>query len=259
MARYYFVATALPPLQMGTPPEISFDELMFLLEVNLSSKDLEKVKILRRFYDVLNIRCMLKGDPFQSHGNMTQQQLDEALHGFNGVPQYIFDFLHKYDSAQERLQNFSELFSAYFKHESANAKGFLHEFLEFNHHWRLILAALRAKDLGRDLLKELQFEDPNDPIVAQLIVQKDASSIEPPDGFEDLKTLYEEHKDNPLGLMQALLNWNFYRIEDILGVDLFSIDRILGYMAQLSALEKWFELDKQKGLEFVDTLVKEPL
>lgn len=258
MKRYYFAASALPPLDMNLPPEISFDDLVVILEENLTAEDLEKIKVLRRYYDVENIRNMLLNEPFLKYGNLDRQQIEEAINGFNGLPSYFHDFLERYQTKEDRLKNFSSLLADYYRYELEKSKGFLHKYLQLNREWRLVFTAMRAKKLGRDLLKELQFEDPLDPFVAELIVQKESSTIDPPAGYEELKNIYDAHADSPLELMKAMLEWRFHRLEDYLGTDLFSIERIMGYFLQLIALEQWYELDNKIGIKFVDSIVKEP-
>ena len=41
--------------------------------------------------------------------------------------------------------------------------------------------------------------------------------------------------------------------------DMFSIDRVLGYHAQLLIVEQWMELDEQQGKAIVDKMVKEAI
>jgi hypothetical protein len=104
---------------------------------------------------------------------------------------------------------------------------------------------------------ELQFEDPDDEIVAQILAQKDAKTYEPPERYSDLKALFEEHYDAPMELYQGLCEYRFEKIVQMYGIDVFSIDRILAYLARLIIVEKWLDLDKKKGIQVVDAIVKE--
>ena len=54
-----------------------------------------------------------------------------------------------------------------------------------------------------------------------------------------------------------MIEYRFKKIQDLLGTELFTIDRILGYMIQLIMIEKWNQLDKQKGKAIIDTMLKE--
>lgn len=258
MTNYYFVATALPPLQLGVPPEISFQEFEYLLEDNLTADDYAKTQVIRCYYDIQNIRAFWKKEELDPRGNLNELTLEEALLTREGLPDYVYDFLDAYDSLEDRLHYFPRLVANFFQQESEHAEGFLQEYLNFEREWRLVLTGFRAKQLGRDLAAELQFEDPQDDFVAQILAQKDAKVFLPPDGYEDLQPLFEEHGTSPLELYQAMCEYRFYKIESFLGTDLFSIDVILGYMAQLITVEKWMELDKKKGLDIMNQVVTHP-
>ncbi len=255
MTEYYFLATLLPPLQIGNPIDISFTEFEHLLNVNLKPKDLQKTQIIRRYIDIENIRNLWKEQPIDSRGNLDELELEEALLTRGGLPEYIYDFLEKYED-EERLIHFSELIHTFFKKEVSLQKGFLKKYLEFEREWRIVMVGMRAKRLGRDVSFELQHEDATDTLVSQIIAQKDAKSYEPPDGYENLKPLFEENQESPLLLHQALCEYQFSKMEEFCEGDLFSIDRILAYLVQLQIAEKWIELDKTKGLEIVDNIVK---
>lgn len=255
MTNYYFLATALPPLEIGFLPDITFIEFRDLLLANLTDADYAKTEVISRYYDIQNIRSFLKNEPIDPYGNFNVVELEEALVGREGLPDYVYRFLDTHESLSDRLRHFSSLSKDYFREEISRANGFLKDYLIFEWEWRLVLTGFRAKELGRDLLIEMQYEDPYDDFVAQIIAQKDAKNFIPPDGYQDLGIIFEEHKNDPLILHKALCEYRFQKIESMLGVDLFSIDRILGYMAQLIMVEKWMALDAQKGLKIVDKIL----
>lgn len=257
MKEYYFLATALPELQIGYPPDITFAMLMFAFKVNLTPEDYAKSLTMRRYYDIQNIRAFWRNEELDYHGCLDEVELEEALLTRIGLPEYVYEFMDKYDNKAERLKYFHALLVAYYVHETAKADGFLKEYLTFEREWRLVLTGFRAKKLGRDLAEELQFEDPYDDIVAQILAQKDAKAYEPPSRYEDLKALFEEHGSDPLQLYQALCEYQFEKIAAMCGIEMFSIGKILAYLAQLILVEKWMELDKKKGMEVVDAIVKE--
>lgn len=256
MANYYFLATLLPPLKVGSPVELGSKELDHLLRQNLSKPDLEKVMILRRLIDIENIRALWQKQPLEVGGNVDQFELEEALFTQEGIPSYVSEFLEKYLEKNERLQHFPELIHRYFTVESKNADLFLKEYLTFERQWRLVFVALRAIDLGRSLEQELQYEDPEDPFVTQLLANAKEKHFEPPEPFEGLKPIYEARKKAPLDLYQALSEWRFNHLEEKIEWENFSFERILGYIAELEICEKWLELDKRKGLEIAEEIME---
>jgi hypothetical protein len=253
MRNYYFVAASLPPLSLHERPEISFGELMARLEINLNREDLEKTKVLRRFVDIYNIRALLMEEPVDPRGNLNEKELDEALLVHAVLPGYIFDFLDQFEKVSDKIRNFSGLLARFFNEEIPKQKGFLRNYLTFEREWRLVLLALRAKQLDRDVAKELQFEDPTDPLVMHILAQKDSETYEPPQEYADLKELIASCHNDPWAEHRAFAEYRFKKIEQLAEKGLFTIDQILSYMAELMIIESMNELDAQKGNMILDT------
>ncbi|MCE5318234.1 MAG: DUF2764 domain-containing protein, partial [Parachlamydia sp.] len=176
MRNYYFLATSLPKLEIGLVPEIGLPELETLLKENLSMGDMEQVIRLRKFYDVLNIRAYWTGTPFDYWGNLDPAEMEEELltQEYGVFPRYLGTFLNEYESREERLKHFPQLLKQYFDAAVADSTGFMKWYLKFERDMRLTLVAFRARKLNRNLSAELQYEDPEEDIIAQLLAQKDA-------------------------------------------------------------------------------------
>jgi hypothetical protein len=258
MAKYYFVGTLLPSLSFDTPPEISFGKLEVLLRDNLTPRDYEKTLVIRRFFDILNLRSLWLGEDVDPKGELTPGALEEALVSRCGLPDYVYDFVDKYQKKEDRIHHFPFLLAKFFQSAENLKDPFLRFYLNFERELRLVLTAFRAKKLGRDLNVELQYENPEEDFIAQLLAHQDAKSYEPPEKYKDLKVLFEKYGDDPLALQKALDEYRFATIENFVGLeDVFSIDRILAYLSKFIIIEKWFELDKAKGIQIVDTIVRE--
>jgi hypothetical protein len=253
MGNYYFLAASLPPIALGEIPEISFEELCSRLEINLSKKDIDKVVVLRRLIDLFNLRAFLLKEPIDPRGNLVEKEIDEAILQREGYPEYVYDFLDRYETVGERVAHFSQLLFLYFTEEIGKQKGFLKRYLAFERQWRLVLLALRSKRSGRDVAKELQFEDLSDPIVAQILAQKDAEDYEPPVEYRHLKELILSCGSDPWLLHQVLGKYRFEKIEEMVSRPLFSMDWILAYMAQLLIVEHWNELSQKKGMTILQS------
>ena len=253
MSNYYYLATTLPPLEFPIVPDISFELLKESLSLNLSEKDLKKVEVLRLFVDINNIRPLLLEEEIDSRGNLSEKDLDEALLVQDFLPEFVFDFLDKYDTLPEKLKHFSELLSNFFAEEIQKQKGFLKEYLTFEREWRLVILALRAKITNRDVVKDLQFEDFNDPIVSQILAQKDAEQYDPPVEYKELKEKFLACGTDPWQQNKMLSEYRFSRIEEMVDKGQFSIEAILAYLAQLMIVEYWNELDEERGKVILDT------
>ena len=190
MGNYYFLAASLPPLAFGEKPEIRFDQFRMAAEINLNKKDNEKMILLRRITDFENVRSLLLKFPLDDRGNLSEIELDEALLTQSVLPDYFFDFLSKHNQHDQLIRNFAEVFSLYFSEEIPKQKGFVARFLNFEREFRIVLAALRAKEYKRDVIGELQFEDFSDSIVSGVLAQKDMETYEPPIEYQEIKRYF---------------------------------------------------------------------
>jgi hypothetical protein len=259
MTEYYFLASLLPHLEIGHVPFLGFFELMELLKINLTQEDLQKVERILGFIDLENLRALWTGEPLDPRGNLTKEQLEEISQSRHGVgteelPAFLFEFLEKYPTPEDRVRQFQLLFTRYLEYEIEREEGFLKNFFSFEREWRLVFIGFRAKKLGKNIDAELQFEDQTDPIVAQILAQKDSKNYEPPFEYKELKPIFEAYADTPLQLHQELYEFRFRRLQEFVEGKHFSIDRILGYLARLYLVEKWQELNVQEGLEIIDTI-----
>jgi len=241
MSRYYFLATSLPALQLGVPPEISWEELMRILQENLSPADMERVEALKRWYDVQNLRAYWEKLPIDPRGNLDKLRLEEAIVSRDLLPSYVNSYLDEYPDDAQRLKHFPKLVTDYLTDEALDHVGFLRQYINFEHDWRLVMMGLRSKMIGRDLLQELQYEDTNNPVVDSLIAQKDAKEYLPPIEYQDLATLYQQNREEPLQLFQALTRYRFDKIAEIVGLDMFSMRAILGYVVQYQLASQYVQ------------------
>lgn len=259
MKEYYFVASLLPELEIGHVPDLGMSELKELLKVNLASEDLTKTRLLLRQIDVENFRAFWAQEPLDPRGNLNKEEIEQAINDKawsrdEEFPDYLVDFLDKFTEDDERLAHFPKLLISYYSYEREHNEGFLKDYFAFQRDWQWVLVGFRARKMGKDIAVELQHEDPSDPLIAQILAQKDAAEYEPPFEYRDLKPIFEEHQDQPLELHKALYAYQFKEIVERWGVAIFTVDRILNYMARLILVEKWQELDVQKGIEVIDQI-----
>jgi len=256
--KYYFVGTYLPTLSFDTKPEMNFWELLTLLRDNLTERDFDKVRSIRRLYDLLNLRYIWLEQPIDPFGQLDEGQLEDAIVTGIGLPDYVYDFIQAHEKNSDRIRHFPFLLTQFFKYTEFHNFEFLSWYLDFERKLRLILTGFRAKKMGKDLNVELQYEDPEEDLIAQLLAQKDDKAFEPPEGFQELKQIFDKYSDDPIGLQRAVDVYRFETIEKQLeDGDPFSITRILAYVIEFIIIHKWFELDEKEGKKIIDTIAKE--
>lgn len=256
MANYYYLTSTFPRIEVGAPPELNLSELWTLFSENLQERDWEPVRLIRRYWDIQNLRLLWLNEELDPVGNYSEMELEEALLT-ESLPQYVCDFDSRYSEIEEKLAHFPALITQFFQEEVPEKEGFLKSYLSFEREWRLVMIGFRSKKLGRNLAHELRYEDASDDVVAQLMAQKDAKTYEPPYGYEDLRSLFESRQDQPLALHRAVSEYRFNKVRELYEGSLFSMDRVLGFLVQLIIVEKWEQLDKQHGQSLMDTIVKE--
>lgn len=253
MGNYYYLAASLPPLEFPHASEGTFASLQNALELNLSKKDLEKVKKLRLFVDLTNIRLFLQEEEIDPRGNLKEKELEEALLSETMLPEYAFDFLKEHETLTDKLKAFPALLAQFFREEIPLQTGFLREFFEFERQWRLVVLAIRAKKMRRDFAQELQFEDLHDPFVMQILAQKDTDTYEPPLEYQELYDLLQACGPDPWQQNKSLCSYRFMKIQEMMSTLPFSMEWILAYLAQLMIIEQWNELNAAKGHTLLDT------
>lgn len=213
MVGYYFLITALPPLKFGIKPEISYEEVEELVDQNVRTSDREIVVGFKQYIDVKNLRLLWMDLPIDPRGNLNKKELEAALLVRDSFPSFVFDFIQTYEDSSHRLANFLFLIAKFLQYQIENQEGFLRVFFRFEREFRIILTALRAKDEKKDLSVELQYEDPKDFLIRDILSQKDSSSYEPPGEYKELKNIYVANRENPKNLFFLLPNIVFIRSE----------------------------------------------
>ncbi|MBU6383401.1 MAG: DUF2764 family protein [Verrucomicrobia bacterium] len=249
MANYYFLIASFPALTVGKAPELTFKELESLLALNLTAGDMKKVRELLRPIDLYNIRAFWLGWPLDDRSSMKAKELEEALLVQEGLPSYVIEYLGRYESVAERLRYFSSLYVSMYQDAISRDQGFLLQYFQFERELHLVLTALRAKQSGKNLARELQFEDPTDPLVVEILAQKDAPDFTPPREYEEVKTLFFEYLAKPNELHQAILEYKFEKIEEMEEPQDFGIDRVLAFVAKFLIVESISLLSQEKGRE----------
>lgn len=262
MSEYFFLASLLPPLEIGHVPSLGFAEFKTLINESLTRRDLEKVRDFLHLIDLENLRALWANEPFDPRGNYTRDQMSQALIDYaweegEAFPPYLTDFLEKFRGIEARLEHFPLLMTRFFEYEIEHTSGFVREYLAFQREFRLVMLGFRAQKLGKNVAQELQYEEGSDPLVAQILAQSDGTTYEPPFEYKELKPIFEAYSNSPLEMHKALYEYQFDHIIELWGTEPFTIDRILNYLARLILVERWLELNVQKGIQIVDRIEKE--
>lgn len=247
--RRLFVFGSLPPLEFGSKPDITSWQLRELFEDNLSQSALKQIHILQFWIDLANIQAVLyKTDAFDTRSVFSKELLSSFMKESEGLPAYVYDFFSEFTTDEERRRNFASLIAAYFREERKKAKGFVRKFLDFEHAVRVLITGFRAKRLGRDVVRELQFEDPIDPYVETVLMQKNSSgSFVFPLEFAELETKLEDAGRDPTLQYEALMQFRFDYYSEHIHSHPLEISSLAANMMRLWILEDYFALKVDEG------------
>jgi hypothetical protein len=247
MFNYYYVVSSFPPICLGQKSEITYEEARQSIAINATAADWKKVELFQRLSDIRNIRAFWLRQPLDSRGNFTEKQIEELLLVGGNIPPFAAAFLDRYETIEDRLRYFPALVADMYRETMPELNGFLQKYYQMERKIRLCLTALRAKAAHRNLVRELQFEDPSDPFVAQLLAQKDEKEVVLPENDQDLKNAFWENQSEPKKLHRAILQIRFERIQEMGDERPFTIDEVIGFLARLSIVEAWSQMDEEKG------------
>ena len=239
---------------MTTQPEISFEELDQMIAWNCEEKDQKKFYSLRSYIDIKDLHLFWLGKELDYRGNLDRKQIEEFLLTGNFFSDYVFDFLQEHEDTAFRIKHFSYILSHFYREQIKKQSGFLKSFFQFEREFLLVLSALRAKDLNRDIRWELQYEDLADLFVQSILVQESNEEYIPPLHLEELKHLYQAYRSKPHLLHKALEEYRFRKIQELGGDNPFTMNRILAYAMCLIIVEDWVHLDIEKGRALVASL-----
>lgn len=254
---YFFLGSALPSLNLASKPELQFDDLIALFKENLSACDFKKIEKIRSFIDLKNVKHILKKIPLDERGNMTEKELDQALITRDGLPHYLYEYLDKHEQVLDQIRHFSEVLIRFFQEMEKKEKGFLLFYFQFERQWRLLMIGFRSKNLQSDIVKELQYEDFHDPLVAYLLAQKDSPHFEFPFDYHDFDEKLNQVKARPMEQYELLAEYRFKRLLEEVQDSPFSVDYALAYFVQYMLVQDRNRLDEQQGNRKLNRIVKE--
>lgn len=222
--KYYRLLAMVPPLpEAPEAPPLPLEELIQLFTEDMQESDRALAVTLLGFLDCRNIEARLQDHGvFDERAPLTTEALDEKTE----LPEYIGEFLEAYEAGSlNEDYGFDALWRAYFTHlvETADLcrSPFLREWAGYEITLRDALARQRAEALG----------DKGDMRVSGV----------PVDAGEDhgslLSTLAEAA--NPMERERLLDTARLAKIDSISGIDPFSTDAALAYLAATLILDRW--------------------
>ncbi|WP_348662866.1 DUF2764 family protein [Chlamydia vaughanii] len=262
MTQYYFLSLFFLPQLPESCPVYSFEDLDDLLHLNLSKEDLEYYVVLKRFFDFDNFAFFWADKPLvQSYGVVTQDNVESMLKlqqwsDACEFEDFFKDFLLQYKTPKERLNNFSSLIREFLAYYQNSPSEFLRTYFTFKQNLRVILAGFRSRVMNLDVSYVLRDEDSSDPVVLQVLMQKDSPHYELPGEFSDLSNVLEDYGRLPHTLNRTLSLYEFHKIEEMYRDNYFDANAVLAKVAAYLFAIRNSLVSLEKGKNIINSMEK---
>lgn len=229
MARYYFLASCLPPMPtlLGEKLLVPFTEVGELILRNIEPGDKPLVHCCLLLTDIVNVEFYLQGqNVFLPGGSLTREEIETR----RNLPSFIKSILEDKEQGSRRGYQHDNLWESYYGYayslaEALNCR-FLIDYLSWEIGLKNNLAGMRAVFLGKEI-EDYQI------MLRHYIGMHDFSAI-----ISQLKTQH-----NPLEAEQFLDEERLRRIYHCEGPDPFSLDAILGTLEKARIYSRWEKLN----------------
>lgn len=238
----------------------SFEELNDLLLLNLSKKDFEYYTVLKRFFDFENFAFFWANKPLPyAFGEITQDRVEGmiSLQQWSDdceFEEFFKDFLVQHKTAEERVKHFSALTRDFLNYYQQSSSDFLRTFFTFKQNLRIILAGFRARVMNIDVSYVLRDEDSSNPVVLQVLMQKDSPNYELPDEFFDLRDVLGDYGRLPHTLNRSLSLYEFHKIEEMCRDQYFDANGVLARVAAYLLAIRNSLVSVEKGRKTINSM-----
>jgi len=222
--KYYRLLSMLPSLpEAPEPPPIKLEAFVPLIEEDFAERDRPLVLAMLGFIDCQNVEALLQDfDVFDERAPLSRAQIEERA----DLPPYLEEFLETYDSgAAGEGYAFDELWRGYFEYlvqlGENSGNHFLKDWAAFEIGLRDDLVPMRADATGEKA--DLRLSG---------VAVDEVSDTQPL-----LSALHEA--PNPMEAERLLDTERLKKIDAFAGVDPFSTDAALAYLAALLILDRW--------------------
>lgn len=268
MSDYYSLVAGLPDVSLETiqsPLTVATLKEEFYREI--SSKDQQLLNLFFLQYDNRNILLLLKDKDAQinPNGNYSSEEWNEYIKEVqevdnpqvSDIPSYFAEFISAYLAEQPLFENLlweDQLSVLYYDYAIQKGTPFISEWFLLNLNLNNILAGLKARELKMDLQNVIV----GDNEVADALrtsSQMDFGLNQIIDYYPQIVRINEEPHLQEREYKIDLFKWNW--LEEQTFFEYFSIEKVFAYLLQVNMVERWMQLDAEKGKLFFNKMVQE--
>ncbi len=264
---YYCLVAGFPDL-IPDDKKLHFSsvELRNYLREELHPADFELVKLFYLPWDHENLINLLFENEFDwdDRGNYSREEMEHfvdkkqfELIDTEVFPSYFVDFIELFHDDEEEFPKIAAvkfLTEGWYKTLAETGNDFLAEFGEFKQNMANIMLALNGRK------HEIPFEEAiiGDDEVTHALKRSRARDFGLANEINDIESIVQIFDiENILERELKLDNHTWQFIDEITFFNYFSIEKVLGFVQKVFIVERWFELDKEKGQQIFNQLLEE--
>lgn len=268
MSNYYSFVAGLPDVSLETiQSSLTVAGLKEEFYREISSKDQQLLNLFFLQYDNANILSLLKDKEATINPNGVypledwQEYIKEVQEVDNpqvsDIPSYFAEFILAYLNEQPLFENLlweDQLSVLYYDYAIKKGTPFISEWFLLNLNLNNILSGLKARELKMDLQTVIV----GDNEVADALrtsSQMDFGLNQLIEYYPQILRINEEPHLQEREYKLDLFKWNY--LEEQTFFEYFSIDKVFAYLLQVNMIERWMQLDVEKGKLFFNKMVQE--
>lgn len=264
---YYCLVAGLPDLIPDDKKlHYSSAELRDYLKEELHPADFRLVRLFYLPFDhenLLNIVYELEFD-WDERGNYSREVLEKfadkkqnELMDTSGFPPYMVEFIESYFEDDEdfpRAKAIPVLTAGWYKWLRNSGNDFVARFADYKQNMGNILLAMNGRK------HDIPFEDAiiGDDEITQSLKKSRSRDFGLSTEVNDIENIIQIFEmENILEREMRLDNHMWRFLDEVTFFDYFTIEKILAFVQKVFVVERWFELDKEKGQQIFNQLLEE--
>lgn len=264
---YYCLVAGFPDL-IPDDKKLHFSsvELRNYLREELHPADFELVKLFYLPWDHENIINLVFETEFEwdRRGNYSRETLEQfvdkkqlELIDSSEFPSYLIDFIEFFHDDEEEFPKTAAikfLTEGWYKTLVESGNSFVTKFAEFRQNMANIILALNGRK------HDIPFEEAiiGDDEVTHALKRSKARDFGLANEINDIETIVQIFEiENILDRELKLDNHTWQFIDEATFFNYFTIEKVLGLVQKIFIVERWFELDKEKGQQIFNRLLEE--
>jgi len=264
---YYFLVAGLPDLIPDDKKlPYSSEELRNHLKEELHLSDFRLVRMFYFPFDQENLLNLIYETEFDwdDRGNYSREIMEQFIDkkqyemlDTSGFPPYFIEFIESYFEDDEDLNKATAihfLTEEWYKWLRNSGNDFMARFAAYKQNMGNIMLALNGRKHDIPFEKALIGDDE----VTQALKKSRSRDFGLSNEVNDIENIIQIFEiENLLDREMRLDNHMWKFLDETTFFDYFTIERILAFVQKVFVVERWFELDKEKGQQIFNQLLEE--